>query len=52
MGSNQAEQMRGKKNLQNDNKFRELSGSIKHNNMCIIGMPEGEERKGRENLNK
>ena len=44
MGSNQAEQVKKKKILQNEKKLREISGSIKHNNIWIMGIPEGEER--------
>lgn len=48
MQSNQAEQEREKKN---QNKLSELSNIIKHNNICIIGIPEGEEsERGTENL--
>ena len=36
MESNQAEQEREK----NENRLRELSDSIKHNNICILGFPE------------
>jgi len=50
MESNQAEQVR-EKNNQNENRLRELSESIKHNDIHIIGIPEEEEReKGVENL--
>jgi len=51
MESNQAEQKRKKTILQNKNRLRELSDSIKHNNIHIIGASEKEEReKGAENL--
>ena len=30
--------------MQNENRLREVSDSIKHNNICIIGIPEEEER--------
>lgn len=37
--------------MQNENRLRELSGSIKHSNICFIGVPGEEERKkGAENL--
>ena len=37
--------------MQNRNTLRKLSDSIKHNNILIIRIPEGEEReKGAENL--
>ena len=38
-----------RKNIHNKNRLRELSGSIKGNNIQILGVPE-EERKGEENL--
>ena len=47
MERNQAEQVR-EKNMQNENRCRELRNSIKYN-ICIIGIPEGEDR---ENLFK
>lgn len=40
MESNPAEQERGK----NENRFREQSNTIKHNNIYIIGISGGEER--------
>ena len=36
--------------MQNENRFRELSDSIKHNNTHIIGVPEEGREKGAENL--
>ena len=42
MESNQAEQERGKKI--NENRLRELIYTVKHNNIHIIEIPEGEER--------
>ena len=30
--------------MQNENKFRELSNSIKHDNICIIEISEDEEK--------
>jgi len=51
MESNQAEQKREKIIMQNENRLRELSDSIEHHNICIIGVPEEEEReKGPQNL--
>ena len=50
MESNQAEQKREKRNMQNKNRLRQLSDTIKHNNICIIGVPEKRERRGAENL--
>ena len=44
MESNQPKQKREKKNYENENRLRELSDSIKLNNIHIIGVPE-EERK-------
>ena len=47
----QAEQNREKRIRQNENSLRELWDNIKHANIQIIGVPEGEERdKGGENL--
>ena len=47
----QAEQKREKGIRQNENSVRELWDNIKHTNIHIIGVPEGEERdKGAENL--
>ena len=47
----QAEQKREKRIRQNENSVRELWDNIKHANIRIIGVPEGEERdKGAENL--
>ena len=46
MESNQTEQGRDKKiTLYNENRLRELSNSIKYNNICILWIPEGKERK-------
>ena len=36
--------------MQNENRLRELSDSIKHNNIHIIGILEEEREKGAENL--
>ena len=39
--------------MQNENRLRELSDFIKGSNICIIGVPEKEEReKGAENLSE
>ena len=52
MESNQMEQEKEKK-IENENSIRELSNTSKHNNICFIGIPEGEEReKEAENLFK
>ena len=48
MESNQAKQMRERKIMQIENSLRELSDSIKHNNIHIIGIPEEEERRGQK----
>jgi len=45
MESNQGEQKREKRIMQNQNRLRELSDSIKHNNICIIGVPQEQKRK-------
>ena len=50
MESNQAEQKKEKGIMQNENQLRELSDSIKYNNVYILGVSEGEERKGDKNL--
>lgn len=40
-----------RKKIQNENRFRGLGNTIKHNNTHIIGIPEGEEQEmGAENL--
>ena len=39
-----AEQKREKRLKTNEESLRELSDNFKHNNICIIGVPEGEER--------
>ena len=49
MESNQAEQRRWKKSKQIQNSLKELSDSIKYNNIRIIGISE-EGEKGAENL--
>ena len=49
--SNQAEQEREKIIIINKNRPGEFTATIKHNNICIIGIPEGKGReKGTENL--
>ena len=50
MENNQAEQMRGKKIVQIENSLWELSDSVKHNNISIIGISEEERNKGTENV--
>ena len=51
MENNKAEQKRERKILQNKNRLRELSDSIKRSNICIIGIPvEKEREKEAENL--
>ena len=44
--SNQAEKQKVKRVIKTGNRLRKLSNIIKHSNICIIGIPEGEERKG------
>ena len=41
-----AEQKREKRLKRNEENLRELWGNVKHTNICIIGVPEGEEREG------
>ena len=51
MESNEVDKKKEGRIMQNKNRFRELSDSIKHNNICIIGIPEKEEiEKGKEKL--
>ena len=40
-----AEQKREKRLKTNEESLRELWDNVKHTNICIIGVPEGEERK-------
>ena len=45
------EQKREKRLKTNEESLRELWGNVKHTNICIIGVPEGEEReKGTEKI--
>ena len=47
------EQKREKRLKTNEESLRELWGNVKHTNICIIGVPEGEEREGdRKNIPK
>ena len=39
-----AEQKKEKRTKRNEDSLRDRWGKIKHNNMCIIGVPEGEEK--------
>ena len=39
-----AEQNKGKRMKRNEDSLRDLGDNIKHNNIRIIGVPEGEER--------
>jgi len=43
MENNEAEKKMERKLLDNEYRLRELSDSTKHNNICIIGVPEEEE---------
>lgn len=45
MENNEAEQKRERKTVDHKSWLRELHDSIKHNNICVIGVPEEEERK-------
>ena len=47
---NEAEKKRETKAKEHDLRIRETSDSLKRNNIRIIGAPEDEERKERENL--
>ena len=46
MENNETEQKRQRRIMEHKNRLRELSDSIKRYNICIIGVPEEEERKG------
>lgn len=50
MESNQPAQKRAKRIMQHENRLREFSDSMKHNNIYIIGIPEEEREKGTEIL--
>ena len=51
MEKEEVEKRRGKKNPGYEGRIRELSDKIKRNNICIIGIPEEEERgKGAEGV--
>ena len=43
-------QERGKRLRKNEERLREMQDNMKHNNIHIIGIPEGEEPQGIENL--
>ena len=42
--NNEATQMRERKIMDHESRFRELTDSMKHNNIHIIGLPEEEEK--------
>ena len=44
METTDAEQKREKRLKTNEESLRELWDNVKHTNICIIGVPEGEER--------
>ena len=44
------EQKREKRLKTNEESLRELWDNMKHTNICIIGVPEGEERKGQKKI--
>ena len=46
------EQKREKRLKRNEDSLRELWDNIKHTNIQITGVPEGEERKGQKNFLK
>ena len=50
MENNEAEQKRERRIMQHENRLKELSKSIKCNNILIIKIPEEEREKGAENL--
>ena len=43
-----AEQKREKRLKRNEDNLRELRDIVKHTDICIIGVPEGEKRKGQK----
>ena len=45
MENNQAEQVKGKKVVQNENRLKELSYTIRNNNIFIAGIPEDKKTK-------
>ena len=46
------EQKREKRLKRNEDSFRELCENVKHTNIRIIEVPEGEERKGQKKYSK
>ena len=50
MENNEAEKKRERKILDHECRLRELSNSLKHNKIHIIGVPEEEKEKGAESL--
>ena len=46
--NNEAEQNRGRKILEHKSRLKELSDSIKHNNICIMEVPEEERERGQK----
>ena len=48
MGKNEAEKKRERKVLDHECRLRELSDSIKHNNIHIIGILEEEAKRGQK----
>ena len=48
--NSQKEQEKEKRLKKNEEGLRKLQDNMKHNNICIIGAPEGEEEQGIENL--
>ena len=46
----QKEQEKEKRLRKNEKVLRELQDNMKRNNICIIGIPEGDEEQGMENL--
>ena len=50
MENNEADQKRERTIMDHENRLRELSDSIKHNNIGTIGVPEEERQKRKEGL--
>ena len=47
-----AEEKREKRLKTNEESLRELWDNVKHTNICIIGVPEGGERRGQKKYSK
>ena len=52
MENNEAENKRERNVLNHEYRLRELNYSLKHNNICLIGVPEEEREKGAKGLSE